>query len=103
MVEARLRVQSPVRSRHNDRLPPLPLLFDTALGVWRNIQVPILILVGEKSNVLPLELTREMQRQNSRARCLKVSDVGHMPMLMQLDQIDPVVQFPDGGMGEGLD
>jgi len=60
---------------------------------WRNIQVPILILVGEKSNVLPLELAREMQRQNSRAQCLKVSDVGHMPMLMQSDQIDPVVQF----------
>jgi pimeloyl-ACP methyl ester carboxylesterase len=60
---------------------------------WRNIQVPILILVGEKSNVLPLELAREMQRQNSRARCLKVSDVGHMAMLMQSDQIDPVVQF----------
>ena len=60
---------------------------------WRNIQVPILILVGERSNVLPPELVREMQRQNPRARCLKVPDVGHMPMLMQSDQVDPVVQF----------
>jgi len=34
-----------------------------------------------------------MQRQNPRARCLKVSDVGHMPMLMQSDQVDPVAQF----------
>jgi pimeloyl-ACP methyl ester carboxylesterase len=60
---------------------------------WRNIQVPVLIVVGEKSNVLPLELVQEMQRQNPRARCLKVPDVGHMPMLMQSDQVDPVVQF----------
>ena len=60
---------------------------------WRNIQVPILILVGEKSSVLPAELVLEMQRQNKMARCLKVPDVGHMPMLMQSDQVDPVVQF----------
>ena len=68
--------------------------YSTPLWVsWRNIRVPILILVGEKSNGLPLELVREMQRQNPRARCLKVPDVGHMPMLMQSDQIDPVVRF----------
>jgi pimeloyl-ACP methyl ester carboxylesterase len=60
---------------------------------WRNIKVPILILVGEKSNVLPPELVREMQRQNPRARCLKVPEVGHMPMLMESNQVDPVVTF----------
>jgi pimeloyl-ACP methyl ester carboxylesterase len=60
---------------------------------WRSIQVPILILVGEKSNVLPAELVSEMQRQNKMARCLSVPDVGHMPMLMQSDQVDPIVQF----------
>jgi len=60
---------------------------------WRNIQVPILILAGERSSVLPPDLRQEMQRQNPRARCLMVPDVGHMPMLMQSDQADPVVQF----------
>lgn len=60
---------------------------------WRNIQAPILILVGEQSKVLPMELVREMQRQNPRARCLTVPNVGHMPMLMQSDQVDPVVKF----------
>jgi pimeloyl-ACP methyl ester carboxylesterase len=35
----------------------------------------------------------EMQRQNPRARTLKIPGVGHTPMLMQSDQIDPVVQF----------
>ena len=60
---------------------------------WRNIQIPILIVVGEKSSVLPLELVQEMLRQNARAKCLSVPDVGHMPMLMQSEQVDPVVQF----------
>jgi pimeloyl-ACP methyl ester carboxylesterase len=60
---------------------------------WRNIQVPILILAGEKSDVLPSELALEMQRQNPRARCVKVPDVGHMPMLMHPHETGPVVQF----------
>jgi pimeloyl-ACP methyl ester carboxylesterase len=60
---------------------------------WRNIRVPILILVGAQSDVLPMELVQEMQRQNPRARYLTVPDVGHMPMLMQSDQVDPVVEF----------
>jgi len=63
------------------------------LAFWGNIKVLILILVGEKSNVMPPELAREMQRQNPRARCLKVLEVGHMPMLMKSDQVDPVVKF----------
>ena len=60
---------------------------------WRNIQAPILIIAGEKSNVLPPDVVQEMQRQNPRARCLRVPDIGHMPMLMQSDQVDPVMQF----------
>jgi pimeloyl-ACP methyl ester carboxylesterase len=68
--------------------------YSTSLwAFWRNIRVPILILVGEKSNVLPQDLVREMQRENPRARSLMVPNVGHMPMLMQSDQVDPVVQF----------
>ncbi len=68
--------------------------YSTSLwAFWRNIRVPILILVGEKSNLLPQDLVREMQRENPRARSLMVPNVGHMPMLMQSDQVDPVVQF----------
>ena len=74
-------------------LPPLRYYTTPLWAFWRNIQVPILILVGEKSSVLPAELVLEMQRQNQLARCLEVPDVGHMPMLMQSEQVDPVVQF----------
>ena len=60
---------------------------------WRNIEIPILILAGEKSDFLPLSLAVEMQTQNPRARIVRIPGVGHTPMLMQSDQIDPVVQF----------
>jgi pimeloyl-ACP methyl ester carboxylesterase len=60
---------------------------------WRNIQIPILVLVGENSSVLPPDIVLEMQRQNPLARHLKVPGVGHMPMLMRSDQVDPVVRF----------
>ena len=60
---------------------------------WRNIKIPVLILAGEKSDFLPLSLAVEMQTQNPRARIVRIPGVGHTPMLMQSDQIDPVVQF----------
>ena len=60
---------------------------------WRNIKIPILIVAGEKSDFLPLPLAMEMQRTNRRARIVKIPSVGHTPMLMQSDQIDPIVQF----------
>lgn len=61
--------------------------------LWRNIKIPVLILAGEKSDFLPLSLAVEMQTQNPRARIVRIPGVGHTPMLMQSDQIDPVVQF----------
>jgi pimeloyl-ACP methyl ester carboxylesterase len=60
---------------------------------WKNIRVPVLILAGEKSDFLPLALAEEMKSQNSNARLLPVPGVGHMPMLMQPDQITPIVDF----------
>ena len=60
---------------------------------WRNIKIPVLILAGENSDFLPLALAMEMQRQNPHARIITIPGVGHAPMLMQSDQIDPVVQF----------
>jgi pimeloyl-ACP methyl ester carboxylesterase len=60
---------------------------------WRNIQVPVLILAGEKSDFLPPSLAEEMVRQNPRARVVTIPGVGHTPMLMQKDQIETVVKF----------
>ena len=60
---------------------------------WNNIKVPVLILAGEESDFLPLALAKEMQSQNPNARLLSVPGVGHMPMLMQPEQINPIVEF----------
>ena len=70
----------------------LSLLLDAPLAVL-DIEISILILAGEKSDFLPLSLAVEMQTQNPRARIVRIPGVGHTPMLMQSDQIDPVVQF----------
>jgi pimeloyl-ACP methyl ester carboxylesterase len=53
----------------------------------------VLILAGENSDFLPVTLAKEMLSQNLNARLLPVPGVGHMPMLMQPDQINPVVEF----------
>lgn len=60
---------------------------------WKNIKIPVLILAGEKSDFLPLALAKEMQSRNPNARLLLVPGVGHMPMLMQPDQITPILEF----------
>lgn len=60
---------------------------------WKNIKIPILLLAGEHSDFLPLALAREMQSQNPNARLMPVAGTGHMPMLMQSDQINPVAEF----------
>lgn len=60
---------------------------------WKEVKIPVLILAGERSDFLPLALAKEMQNQNPNARVLPVAGVGHMPMLMQPDQINPVVEF----------
>jgi pimeloyl-ACP methyl ester carboxylesterase len=60
---------------------------------WNNIRVPVLILAGENSDFLPMTLAKEMLSQNLNSRLLPVPGVGHMPMLMQPDQINPVVEF----------
>lgn len=60
---------------------------------WNSIKVPVLILAGEESDFLPLALAKEMLSQNHKARLRSVPGVGHMPMLMQTEQINPVVDF----------
>jgi len=60
---------------------------------WNRIKVPVLILAGEESDFLPLALAKEMLSQNPNARLLSVPGVGHMPMLMQSDQVNPIIDF----------
>lgn len=58
-----------------------------------SIQVPVLILRGEQSDLLSAETAARMLSRNARAQLHVVSNVGHAPMFMTDDQIDPVARF----------
>ena len=60
---------------------------------WKAIQVPILVLRGVESDLLPFELSDRMERANPLATVRHISDCGHAPPLFTLDQIEPVVAF----------
>ena len=60
---------------------------------WTGIEVPILVLRGVKSDMLPSDLVLEMVRRNPRTRVHEVEGCGHAPPLMSLEQIKPVVDF----------
>jgi pimeloyl-ACP methyl ester carboxylesterase len=60
---------------------------------WTGIKVPILVLRGVKSDMLPPELALEMVRRNPRTRVHEIEGCGHAPPLMSLEQIKPVADF----------
>jgi pimeloyl-ACP methyl ester carboxylesterase len=60
---------------------------------WETIPADILIVRGGNSDVLPPALVRDMTARNPRASVVEMPGVGHMPMLMDDGQIQPVVDF----------
>ena len=60
---------------------------------WTAIDVPILIVRGEYSDLLPQDLAREMIRRNPRAKVIEIAGCGHAPPLMSPAQIGPVSEF----------
>ena len=60
---------------------------------WTAIDVPILIVRGEYSDLLPQDLAREMIRRNPRAKVIEIAGCGHAPPLMSPAQIGHVSEF----------
>jgi pimeloyl-ACP methyl ester carboxylesterase len=60
---------------------------------WEAIEVPILVLRGTRSDLLPADLAAKMGQRNKRARIHEFEGVGHAPPLMTPDQIDVVASF----------
>lgn len=60
---------------------------------WDRIDMPILILRGENSDLLSERLLGEMIRRNTNANTYTVQNCGHAPALMTNDQIDVVANF----------
>jgi pimeloyl-ACP methyl ester carboxylesterase len=60
---------------------------------WKAIRIPILVVRGEGSDLLPSALAGRMERLNPAATIRTFADCGHAPPLLTSDQIEPVVEF----------
>lgn len=59
---------------------------------WTIIAIPVLILRGVTSDILPAEVAAEMARKPN-ARLIEIADAGHAPALMAADQIGAIQDF----------
>jgi pimeloyl-ACP methyl ester carboxylesterase len=69
--------------------PAPPALWPT----WDAIRCPTLVLRGAQSDLLSAATAVEMARRGPKPRVVEFAGVGHAPMLLAADQVDPVVAF----------
>jgi len=60
---------------------------------WDAIRCPVLVLRGERSDLLLRETAEEMTTRGPRADLIEFRDCGHTPPLLDRSQIDPVVAW----------
>jgi pimeloyl-ACP methyl ester carboxylesterase len=60
---------------------------------WTAIKVPILVIRGVESDLLPADLAHQMEQRNLLAKVYEVEGCGHAPTLMSTDQIKLVSDF----------
>lgn len=60
---------------------------------WNRLDLPVLVLRGEKSGVLTPETADEMQLHRPNVQITELAGIGHAPMLMDTDQIDLVRNY----------
>jgi pimeloyl-ACP methyl ester carboxylesterase len=68
---------------------------------WDAIDVPVLVIRGRESDMLPETVLNEMARRNRNTAVLTVEGCGHAPALLMSDQIEVVAEFLDGARGDG--
>ena len=64
--------------------------------VWDAIRCPTLVLRGHESDLLSAATVAQMAARGPRPAVVEFAGVGHAPMLLASDQIDPVVRFLRG-------
>jgi pimeloyl-ACP methyl ester carboxylesterase len=62
-------------------------------GVWDAIRCPTLVLRGAQSDLLSAATAGQMALRGPRARVVEVEGVGHAPMLLDAEQMAPVLAF----------
>jgi pimeloyl-ACP methyl ester carboxylesterase len=61
--------------------------------VWDAIRCPTLVLRGRDSDLLSAATVAQMAARGPKPEVIEFEGVGHAPMLLSADQIDPVVGF----------
>lgn len=62
-------------------------------NIWDAIRCPTLVLRGAHSDLLSATTAAQMAARGPRATVVEIDDVGHAPMLLSHDQLEPVVAF----------
>ena len=66
-------------------------------GLWDAIRCPTLVLRGKESDLLSAATAAQMSTRGPKPAIVEFAGVGHAPMLLSANQIDPVVRFLCGG------
>ena len=67
-------------------------------ALWDMLTVPILLLRGAESDLLPADTAKAMTERGPRADLVEVPDCGHAPSLMVPDQIETVLKWAASGV-----
>ncbi len=65
-------------------------------ALWDRVTVPVLVIRGARSDLLPAEVVVEMQGRGPGCQVVEVPEAGHAPWLMTPDQMTPVLDFLEG-------
>lgn len=65
-------------------------------GLWGQVRIPVLLIRGAESDLLPAETAQAMGTA-AHVRCAEIAGAGHAPALMEADQTALVAEF----LGEG--
>ena len=61
--------------------------------LWDRITCPVLVLRGERSDLLRAETAAEMAARGPRAEVVEIRGCGHAPALLDEDQIEPILRW----------
>jgi pimeloyl-ACP methyl ester carboxylesterase len=60
---------------------------------WDAIDIPVLVVSGQYSDLLPDDVLKDMLRRNRNASAFTVQNCGHAPALIARDQIGLIEEF----------
>lgn len=64
--------------------------------IWNDVECPVLVIRGERSDVLPAEVADRMTTSGPRATLTVLPGIGHAPTLMSDDQVALISEWLSG-------